>query len=154
MGRNLWYLYQVPVLSSRALWFDEAAGNSIPAELPPAGSAAPTLPDLAAAVPLAVEREREDRFHVRARTEAGWAYMAEPRVSGWKAWLNGAPIVSERALSAFQKIPVPAGRWEIDFLYDPPSWRWGVFLSVSTLLAAASYSLRNLMKIVIEGVRS
>jgi hypothetical protein len=42
-------------------------------------------------------------------------------------------------LTAFQKIHLPPGDWEIFFRYDPASWKWGLILSLLSLGSLAAY---------------
>jgi hypothetical protein len=127
-GAALWTLTRLTGPSSPAYFFEE--GKEPPGELKP-------LP--VAGRPLALSRPREDRYEVEGSSERpGWVYVGEPRYPGWRARLEdegGArPVEPEPAMTAFQKIPVPAGRWRLTFRYDPESWRRGRLL---TLVAAA-----------------
>jgi hypothetical protein len=133
-GRALWSVSRVNAPVSLAYQLSEEAGAALPQDLPPAPPAY--------GVPLPVEREREDLFSVSG-TGKGWAFVAEPRYPGWRASLE-TPDATRRvettpALGAFQKIAVPDGPWTVRFVYDPASWRVGLLITLSALLAFASY---------------
>lgn len=150
-GRRLWDVYRLDVPSAAAYAFDSAAGSAIPAEL----SESAALPPLGR--PLFLRRPREDRFSVSAVFDApGWIYVSEPRYPGWILRLNGPgdsrPIASAAALTAFQKVQVPAGAWTLDFRYDPWTWRWGRTISVLSILSFAAY-WRNKMAFAFSGPR-
>jgi hypothetical protein len=108
-------------------------GAALPAEWP---SSAPE----AARTPLAVRREREDRFEVSGEGE-GWAYVAEPRFPGWTTVLSAAdgerPVVAQPALGAFQKVRTPAGPWTLRWRYEPGPWRLGLLLAVFSWIMLA-----------------
>lgn len=134
-GKNIWHLYRVPGPLSRARWFDETTGSAIPKDLVDSA----LLPDFKRSTPLRAERPREDHFWIRGRTDAGWAYVAEPRIEGWGIRLNGRCVYGESALGAFQKFHVPAGEWELRFRYAPISWIWGLSLTCLVLFGATAY---------------
>jgi hypothetical protein len=132
--RALWSVSRAAAPVALAYQFSPEAGAALPSGIP---AAPPAL-----GRPLAVAREREDRFAVSG-AGAGWAYVAEPRYPGWRATLETprgeGDVASLPALGAFQKIPVPDGPWTLRFLYDPASWRIGLLITLAALLAAASY---------------
>lgn len=133
-GRTLWSLSRTKAPAALAYQLSEDAGAALPEDMPPAPPAY--------ARPLAVAREREDRFSVSG-TGKGWAFVAEPRYPGWRATLEtseGTRSVETRpALGAFQKVAVPDGPWTLFFVYDPAPWRLGVLVSLAALLAFGCY---------------
>jgi hypothetical protein len=133
-GETLWTFSRSTLASAPALLFPEDA--ELPARLsalPPGGA------------PLALERPREDRFSVEGESAAaGWAYVSEPLYPGWTARFDdGAEAVVRPAMTAFQKIPVPPGRWRLLFRYDPESWRAGVLLTLAGLAFWSALALRR-----------
>lgn len=133
-GDVLWRISRLRGPSSLAWKLTPEAGAALP-ELWP--SAPPPL-----GAPLAVTREREDRFEV-AGSGAGWAFVAEPPFPGWRARLTSASgereAIARPALTAFQKIAVPDGAWTIRWRYEPAPWRWGLLLSCLAWLGSAAY---------------
>ncbi|MCX5797277.1 MAG: hypothetical protein NTY77_17435 [Elusimicrobia bacterium] len=134
-GEVLWHAYRAAGKTGLAWALDERAGEALSAELPGA-----PLP--AAAEPLPESWPRDDRFEV-AGTQAGWAFVAEPRYPGWKTMLEagGAARLVEvlPAWGAFQKVRVPQGPWRLRFFYDPASWRAGLLLTAVFLSAFGLY---------------
>ncbi|HXS99158.1 MAG TPA: hypothetical protein VN915_00620 [Elusimicrobiota bacterium] len=133
-GLNRWFISRVAAPVALAYQFPPKAGAALPADFP--GSPPP------AGRPLAETREREDRFSVSGEGE-GWVFVSEPRYPGWSVSLETpggrVPEETRPAMGAFLKAAVPAGPWTLAFEYDPASWRWGVLLSLGSLLAFGSY---------------
>lgn len=139
LGDSLWHLYRNPGPVERAFWFEAADGAAIPAR------AGEPVPELARATPLAVAREREDRFAVAGEFgRPGWLYVAEPLFPGWRVRGPGGRLLPEPALGAFQKLRVPAGSWTVRFEYRPGSWRLGRAISLAALALLAAYWFRRL----------
>jgi len=137
-GRPLWELNRFTGPHAPAYWFSEAEGERLPAEIPEEG-----LPR--AGLPLEVRRPREDRFSIAGESpEPGWVYVSEPSFAGWSVGLEtprgAGGAQSLPAMTAFQKVHVPAGPWRLDFRYDPSSWLWGL---LSTLAAACVLAWRG-----------
>jgi hypothetical protein len=132
--RALWSISRAAAPAALARHFSPEEGAALPENIP---AAPPPL-----GRPLALAREREDRFSV-AGADAGWLYVAEPRYPGWRVTLETprgeGDIASLPALGAFQKVAVPDGPWTVRFLYDPLSWRLGVLISALALLVFGSY---------------
>lgn len=124
--RALWDVARVLEPVSLAYGLTPEDGAALPA-------AWPAAPPDAARVPLAVRREREDRFEVSGEGE-GWAYVAEPRFPGWTTTLAAGGgerrVFPEPALGAFQKVATPAGPWTLRWRYEPGPWRLGLLLAV------------------------
>lgn len=142
-GRSLWEIYRFTGPLAPAYAFG-ASGENIPAEIPEEVSR------LAPGRPLAWRRDREDRFEVPGEGQ-GWVYVAEPRYPGWKVRvetpLGGSEVRSLPALTAFQKVPVPPGRWTLHFRYLPANWRLGRLLTVLSLMALALHWYNALLRI-------
>lgn len=56
---------------------------------------------------------------------------------GWRATLNGQPTPVVRTYGDLMGCVVPAGRAKIEFRFDPPSVRWGGYLSLAGLAGAS-----------------
>jgi uncharacterized membrane protein YfhO len=59
---------------------------------------------------------------------------------GWKAKVDGARAPVERVDYVIRGVKVPAGTHEVEFTYEPASWRAGWILSLLALLAIACAS--------------
>ena len=148
LGDSLWHLYRAPG-SAGAYWLNEREGSLLPAT----AQGAPPLPRTRK--PLELVQEGTDRLRVHGSfAEPGWLFLSEPRAPGWKAFLNGRPraLASAPALTAFQKLRVPAGDWSVLFRYDPASWRLGLAVSLAFLCALGAYWYNRLLRsgLVIE----
>jgi hypothetical protein len=53
---------------------------------------------------------------------------------GWKAFLDGEEVKIYRANFAFRAVSLPAGEHKVRFIYDPPTFRLGLFISLATLV--------------------
>jgi uncharacterized membrane protein YfhO len=57
----------------------------------------------------------------------GWA-------DGWRAELDGSIVQIYRVNFVVQGVVVPVGEHTIKLIYDPPAFRWGVGISVASLV--------------------
>ncbi|MFI5349927.1 MAG: hypothetical protein ACHQ2Z_10305, partial [Elusimicrobiota bacterium] len=128
-GRSLWAVSRAAAPVALAYQLSADAGARLPEELP--------VEPPALGRPLAVARDREDRFAISG-AGAGWVFVSEPRYPGWSATLQTpagtSPLETRPALGAFFKVDVPEGPWTLKFVYDPASWRLGVLLTLASLL--------------------
>jgi hypothetical protein len=132
-GEKLWKIYRVPK-AERARWLDEDSGASLPA------SAGPTPPSPGKWESLRVLWSGSRSFRVDVHpSRPGWLFVSEPGGRGWSAWAGKTRLRTDEALTAFQKIHLPPGDWEIFFRYDPASWKWGLILSLLSLGSLAAY---------------
>jgi hypothetical protein len=86
-----------------------------------------------------VELERAPtRLRWRSRADAPAFLVATiPAFPGWRARIDGADAPLHRANFAFRAVEVPAGEHEVEFAYEPASFRAGAALSLASLLALA-----------------
>jgi hypothetical protein len=62
--------------------------------------------------------------------EGAWLVWNEAYTPGWRAWLDGKPASIEKAFGFFMVVHTPsAGNHEIEFRYEPVSFRLGLFIS-------------------------
>ena len=63
--------------------------------------------------------------------------LADGYYPGWRAEIDGAPAEIFPAYYAFRGVVMPAGQHQVEFTYDPASYRVGLWISiVSTALSA------------------
>jgi len=140
-GRTLWRVYAARRKISLAYFFDEKDGANIPKNL-----AAPAMPRTAK--PVAWRNPDGGDFEAAGKSSApGWLFVSWPRYPGWRARLvtpaGAAAAAMVPALELFQKTRVPAGAWTLRLRYDPASFRWGLWLSLgSVILMALAAALR------------
>jgi hypothetical protein len=75
--------------------------------------------------------------------QPGLLVLADQWYPGWKAYLDGKPVPVVPANYAIRGVPLPAGRGEVVFRYEPTGWARGLAafafaLPVTTLWAVAA----------------
>jgi hypothetical protein len=79
-----------------------------------------------------------DRFAVEADMScAGLMVSGDPRLSGWRASVDGNRGVIQEYAGVVRAVAVPAGRHRIEFRYRPVSLYWGAACTGLGLLVAA-----------------
>ncbi len=91
-------------------------------------------------VVMTLDAPHEVRLRVHAREEA-FLLLTDTWYPGWEAYLDGEPVRHYRANVAFRALPVPAGRYEVVFLYRPSSVTWGFRVTGITLLGVLVWVL-------------
>lgn len=73
-------------------------------------------------------------------TGSGYVAFNENYTPGWHAWLDNAPTPIFRAYGLFMAVEVPEGMHQVEFRYEPTSFRLGLFISLLalTLLGSAA----------------
>jgi hypothetical protein len=114
----------------------------------------PPDPDtpLIATQPAELVRESAGRLAMTVdATAPGLLVVAEGHAPGWRATVTpeggaSTPTQVVRANTAFQGVPVPAGRFTVHLTYAPASFRVGLFLAlfVVGVLATTAASTRRI----------
>ncbi len=77
-----------------------------------------------------------ERVVVRARSRGpGLLVLGDNYYPGWKAEVDGRPVAIERVDYLFRGVPIGAGEHEVEFRYEPLSWRIGWIVSLIALVA-------------------
>jgi hypothetical protein len=101
----------------------------------------PVPPAEGGAGPVEVVSEEPGRVVLTAtRTAPGLLVTTSPHFPGWEARVNGAAAPVLRTNYAFQGVPVPAGRSQVELRYAPASLVWGAAATLAGLLAAAVWA--------------
>lgn len=83
-----------------------------------------------------------NRVALRVRMPvAGWLRLADQRMPGWHATVDGRLADIEPDSGVFRRVRLPAGDHEVVFAYQPASYRTGVYgllVAVAALTAALS----------------
>lgn len=75
-----------------------------------------------------------DRISLRTRVNHDSVLVfSDTLYPGWKAFANGKPVHMEYANFLFRGVQVPRGEAEIEMVYEPQSYRVGMFLSLCGL---------------------
>jgi len=69
----------------------------------------------------------------------GFWFTSEWFYPGWKAYVDGQETKIYRANYMFRAIALPPGEHEVEFVYDPWSFKLGAIISAITLLGLAIY---------------
>ena len=81
-------------------------------------------------------RPGEIKIKVMARSPDA-LFLSEAYYPGWKAYVDGKEQTIARAEELFCQIPIAAGRHEVEFVYDPLSFKVGAGISIFSLLLSA-----------------
>ncbi|MEW6207223.1 MAG: YfhO family protein [Acidobacteriota bacterium] len=65
----------------------------------------------------------------------GWLVVNESYDPGWKATVDGKPVTVLPGNYAFRALPIPAGEHLVEMRYQPASFRIGMVISLSMLIA-------------------
>jgi Bacterial membrane protein YfhO len=65
----------------------------------------------------------------------GWLLLADTWYPGWHADVDGRRVEVERADAFFRAVRVPAGTHDVQFRYEPSSYRRGALISVGSWVA-------------------
>jgi uncharacterized membrane protein YfhO len=99
--------------------------------------------------------ERNNRLNLVVRTtENTLLVLNDTYFSGWKAYVqpvrnrfaNGVKGEEKKILRAsynFRAIPLEAGEYEIQFIYDPISFKIGMLVSLLTSAGIVAYSVKR-----------
>ncbi|MBA3261565.1 MAG: YfhO family protein [Thermoleophilaceae bacterium] len=123
----------------------EAARDAVTAANFPARSVAvtekriPGIPEGTAASAAGSARISSYRDeHVVLNTDAerrALLVLTDSWFPGWKASVDGRDVPIERVDYLIRGVPVPAGKHEVEFRYEPASWRAGWIVSLLALIA-------------------
>jgi hypothetical protein len=115
---------------------------------PPPGFAGPRRNASEGAPPPVVQMEHYENervaLHVRS-AQPGVLVLGDVFYPGWKATLDGHHAELYRADSVLRAVFVPAGAHEVEFVYDPLSFRVGATLTLSTIAIAGLWILARLL---------
>ena len=80
---------------------------------------------------VAVADFRPERLTLTVHTGApGLLVVSEIAMPGWRATVNGAPTRIRVADGVLRAVPAPAGDSQVEFRYEPTSYRLGLYLTV------------------------
>jgi len=91
---------------------------------------------------VTVHRNGMSRFDLDADMQGdGWIVLTESAWKGWRAYLDGRRVKTQRANVAFLSVYVPKGRHAIRFVYLPESFVVGRAISIATLLGLVAFAI-------------
>jgi hypothetical protein len=83
-----------------------------------------------------------DRYVVETRAEHPfWLFLADANYPGWRAYLDRNRVSLYSAQLLGKAVYIPAGTHELELVFEPPSFRIGLWTSLVTLLAMSCWLL-------------
>jgi hypothetical protein len=110
---------------------------------------APLSPTSAASIDISWE-ETPGRVVIRGAGDSGWLVYSGVYFPGWESYVNGKKTKIYRANHAFQTVRVPAGSWNVHWLYRPFLFRMGLGLSLGGLLIWGVWIARRARRLVVS----
>jgi hypothetical protein len=86
---------------------------------------------------------QRDTNQVRARVQTAAPsvlVIGDALAPGWRAWVNGKPASLEEANYLFRGVQVPRGQSQVAMVYEPQSYRFGLFVSLCALSMLSALS--------------
>lgn len=77
--------------------------------------------------------ENESVYSVETEKD-GMLFVSDSYYPGWNAYLNGTLTKIYRANYNFRAVPIPPGKHTVRFVYEPESFRKGIYYSAISLL--------------------
>jgi hypothetical protein len=88
--------------------------------------------------------ESNNRLKLLVRMkEKGLLVLSDTYFPGWKVFVNGKKEKIYRANYTFRAIPLEAGEYDIQFIYDPITFKIGALISFLTLVGIIIYFVRK-----------
>ena len=79
---------------------------------------------------------QNDAVRLEANTETGgYMVLTDAYYPGWRAWDNGKEVRILPADVAFRALSLGPGKHEIKMVYEPQSFRIGLWVSIASLLS-------------------
>lgn len=122
------------VAEPRSRWqsrvYLEKGGAELLTELPPAARPLAAAPVTGSIRPKPGWASEQGDFPA-----PGYLVFNDSFAPGWHAWVDGHPAPILRAYGLFMAVAVQAGRHQVDFRYEPATFRLGLFISLLALAA-------------------
>ena len=67
--------------------------------------------------------------------------LSETYYPGWKAYVDGQEKKILKANFAFRAIPLSAGQHEVEFVYDPWTFKIGLYITLATIISLMSFGI-------------
>jgi hypothetical protein len=93
-----------------------------------------------AAIPYSVRFLNYENNRVRIEVESGeqgYLVLADTYYPGWRAFVNGEEQAIMRANYMMRSVVVPKGKSTVEFRFEPPLFRFGLWASVGAVLLCA-----------------
>jgi hypothetical protein len=88
--------------------------------------------------PATIRDYRPNRVTIDVESDApAYLVLADIWYPGWRCSIDGNPVPVYRANYVFRAVPVPAGRREVCFTFEPNSYLWGKRISLGSVAVLA-----------------
>ena len=67
--------------------------------------------------------------------------LSETYYPGWKAYVDGQEKKILKANFAFRAVPLSAGQHEVEFIYDPWTFKIGLYITLATIISLMSFGI-------------
>jgi hypothetical protein len=105
-----------------------------PAPVPTEGGAGRRTPDSFSAAPEFLS-ESNNRLTLRVKTgENGFLVLSDTYYPGWKVYVDGEKKKIYRANYTFRAVPLHPGTHQVEFVYDPLSFKLGAMITFLTII--------------------
>ncbi|MDX1438238.1 MAG: YfhO family protein, partial [Anaerolineales bacterium] len=89
-----------------------------------------------AQIDLIVDESDQIILHLNTEND-GWLLIADTWYPGWSAEVDGEPVEILRANFLFRAVEISEGAHEVEFVYRPQSFQWGLVITAVTVLCLA-----------------
>jgi hypothetical protein len=82
-----------------------------------------------------ITRYEAEAASLDVETEApGLLVLTDAAYPGWVAAINGEPATIYQVDGLFRGVMLPAGRYQVEFRYEPASLRWGALITTGAVV--------------------
>ncbi|MEW6375392.1 MAG: YfhO family protein [Thermodesulfobacteriota bacterium] len=93
--------------------------------------------------------ESNNRLQLRVKTtEEALLVLSDTYYLGWKVFVGRSPKKIYRANYAFRAVPLTAGTHQVEFVFEPISFKIGMLISLFTLAGIVVYFVRRKWRVV------
>jgi hypothetical protein len=142
------------IIMHRALWAEgdrqalalmrqREKGELVISGPPPAGLSVGTAPTPSGAGmgEAHILEYRPEHILIQAETDKpGYLLLTDSYYPGWRAWLDGRETPLLRADYLFRAVYLPSGSHQVEFRYQPDSFKVGLWISLATLAGMVAVS--------------
>lgn len=112
---------------------------------PPSASQSPTYAQIVSDTP-------NDVKIAASLPHNGWVVLADTYYPGWNVYVDGQPAKLLHVDYTFRAVTVPAGFHQVEFRYEPSSFRIGLLITIISLsafvLACIAYIVLRILKVL------
>jgi len=120
-----------------AVWIGHQPGDLINEEIPMVWASPPGSPSIESGAPVLRRlSDQQEEIQVSPR-RAAVLVQNEALTPGWRVFIDGTVAKAQPANVLFRSVNVPVGSHRVDWVYDPESLRFGLFVSLVSVAGLA-----------------